>query len=222
MSLFFVVRTAATKAKSRFLGKIAEFRQRREGVAAVEFALMVPAMMSIWIGMVVATDALTADKKVTLLARTLADLTTQTQAVSQADMDSIFLATESVLWPQSAQRVGMRVISLDIDGTGQVFVDWSVVPSDSKLRGTFSPLVRCTLYTALPAGLVINRTSIVYAEVAMSYQASVATELVDQLFKGTAVNGALPLADNLYMRPRQSTKVSFSPAPTSACPGYVP
>ncbi len=69
---------------------VRRFRKSRSGVAATEFALMVPAMMMIWVGMVVATDALTADKKVTLLTRTLADMTTQMQAVSQADMDSIF------------------------------------------------------------------------------------------------------------------------------------
>ncbi len=110
---------------------VRRFRKSRSGVAATEFALMVPAMMMIWVGMVVATDALTADKKVTLLTRTLADMTTQMQAVSQADMDSIFQATEAVMWPQPAERLGMRVTSFDIDGASKVFVDWSVVPSNA-------------------------------------------------------------------------------------------
>lgn len=198
------------------------FAKHRSGVAAVEFALMVPAMLMVWVGMVVATDALTADKKVTLLTRTLADITTQMQAVSQGDMDSIFQATNSVMWPQPATAMGMRVVSVDIDGAGKAFVDWSVVPTDSSLRGAYGAVARCTNYTAqLPAGLIVPRTSIVLAEVSMDYKASVASQIVDKLFGGTAVNGQMPLGDKLFMRPRQANKVTFNPAPAGNCPGYV-
>jgi hypothetical protein len=65
------------------------------------------------------------------------------------------------------------------------------------------------------------RTSIVLAEVKMDYKASVATQIVDQMFKGTAPNGEMPLGDKLYMRPRQSNKVTLNPAPAANCPGYV-
>lgn len=197
------------------------FGSARSGVAAVEFALMVPVMMAIWVGMVVATDALSADKKVTLLARTLADMTTQMQAVSQADLDSIFAATESVMWPQPADRLGMRLVSVDIDGNGKAFVDWSAVPTDPKLKGDYSALTRCSEYLPLPAALKVPRTSVVLAEVSMKYEASVATKIVDELFKGAMANGELPLGDSLYMRPRQSQKVTFNPLPGSNCPGYV-
>lgn len=200
---------------------VRRFSKNRSGVAATEFALMVPAMMMIWIGMVVATDALTADKKVTLLARTLADMTTQMQAVSQADMDSIFQATEAVMWPQPAEKLGMRVTSFDIDGASKVFVDWSVVPTDSSLRGNFSPLARCAGSTDVPAALKIARTSIVYAEVTMRYQASITSQIVDEIFKGASTGGEMPLADRLFMRSRQANKVQFNPAPPSPCPGYV-
>ncbi len=200
---------------------VRRFRKSRSGVAATEFALMVPAMMMIWVGMVVATDALTADKKVTLLTRTLADMTTQMQAVSQSDMDSIFQATEAVMWPQPAERLGMRVTSFDIDGAGKVFVDWSVVPSNGALRGAFTPLARCSNSTVVPTGLRIARTSIIYAEVTMRYQASVASQVVDQMFKGTAAGGEMPLGDRLFMRSRQANKVQFNPAPASPCPGFT-
>jgi Flp pilus assembly protein TadG len=211
----------ARRLQRKALAVVRRFRRSRSGVAATEFALMVPAMLMIWVGMVVATDALTADKKVTLLARTLADMTTQMQAVSQSDMDSIFQATEAVLWPQTATGMGMRVTSYDIAGDGKVFVDWSVVPSSTALRGSYSPHARCASSTDVPAGLRVNRTSIVLAEVTMKYQASVASQLVDELFKGAMVGGEVPLVDRLFMRARQSNKVQFNPAPTGTCPGFV-
>lgn len=200
---------------------VGRFGRARSGVAAAEFALMIPVMMTIWVGMVVATDALNADKKVTVLARTLADMTTQMQAVSQSDLDSIFLATETVMWPQPADDIGMRVTSIDIDGAGKVFVDWSVVPSVGTLKGSYAPLSRCSTYTKLPEALKLPRTSIILAEVAMNYQASVVSDIVDELFKGTSANGEFKLGDMLFMRPRQSTKVLFNPPPATKCPGYV-
>jgi Flp pilus assembly protein TadG len=221
-----MIRTSLRKLAARIVAsslaqKAGAFRKGRSGVAAVEFALMLPVMLSIWVGMVVATDALTADKKVTLLTRTLVDLTTQMQAISQADADSIFMATESVLWPQPADRLGMRLISIDIDRNGKAFVDWSLVPTNATLRGTFSAIARCTEFAALPSALKLPSTSIVLAEVKMDYKASVATQIVDQMFKGTSVNGEMPLGDKLYMRPRQSNKVTLNPAPSANCPGYV-
>ncbi|HRE21111.1 MAG TPA: pilus assembly protein [Rhabdaerophilum sp.] len=207
----------ANRRIRRILGR---FRRSQSGVAAVEFALMIPAMMAVWVGMVIATDALTADKKVTLLARTLADMTTQMVAVGQSDMDSIFGATESVLWPHPSDRLGMRVTAIDIDGKGVAFVDWSVVPSNPAMSGGFSPLARCGKYTDLPAGLKVPRTSIILSEVTMVYKASAATQIVDEMFKTSG--GTMPLGDSLYMRPRQSTKVEYNPAPGSACAGYVP
>ncbi|PPD14016.1 MAG: hypothetical protein CTY25_12365 [Methylobacterium sp.] len=200
---------------------VRRFARSRSGVAATEFAMMLPVMIMIWVGMVVATDALTADKKVTLLARTLADMTTQMQAVSQSDMDSIFQATEAVLWPQPAEKLGMRVTSFDIDGNAKVFVDWSVVPSNAALRGTFSPLARCSTSTVVPVGLRTKRTSVVYAEVTMRYEASVASQVVDKMFQGSSTKGEMPLADQLFMRSRQANKVQFNPAPTTPCPGFA-
>lgn len=209
------------KQRLRLRALARSFVRGRSGVAAVEFALMVPAMLSVWIGMVVATDALTTDKKVTLLARTLADMTTQMIAVSQSDLDSIFQATESIMWPKPADRLGMRVTAIDIDANGTAFVDWSAIPANSALRGSYTAIARCSSFTALPAGLKVAKTSVVFAEVSMDYKASVASQIVDELFKGAASGGSMPLGDSLYMRPRQSTKVTFNPPPAANCPGYV-
>jgi Flp pilus assembly protein TadG len=199
---------------------LARFRRSRSGVAATEFALMVPVMLMMWIGMVFGTDAFTASKKVTLLTRTLADMTTQMQAVSQSDLDSIFQATEAVMWPKAATKMGMRVTSFDIDGAGKVFVDWSAVPSNGALATGFARFPRCSQSSLVPDGLKIPRTSIVYAEVRMQYQASAATQIVDELFKGSFSGGELPLGDVLFMRSRQSNKVQFNPPPGGNCPGF--
>lgn len=199
------------------------FRAGETGAATVEFAMLLPMMLSIWVGMVVVTDALQADRKVTVLTRTLSDLATQYTVISQTDLDSVFNATASVMWPKPATKLGMRLTSIDIDGANVAWVDWSGVPTDSVLRGTYSATARCTkLTTTLPAGLLVARTSVILAETSMKYEASLATQLVDELFSGAFTSGEMPLGDKLYMRPRQVSKVTYNPAPSGNCPGYVP
>ncbi len=214
-------RLLARHSRLRSRALLRRFRLSESGVAAVEFALMIPVMITVWVGMVVSTDALNAEKKVTLLARTLADMTTQMVAVSQADMDSIFKATESVIWPHPSTGLGMRVVAIDIDGAGKAFVDWSVVPTDSSIKGSYTTIARCTEFKTLPTGLKIPRTYIVLGEVEMNYSASVATQIVNELFGGAFSGGKVKMGDHLYMRPRQANKVQFNPPPAGNCPGYT-
>jgi Flp pilus assembly protein TadG len=197
------------------------FSRSRSGVAAVEFVLLAPILITVWVGMVFVTDGFYADKKVTLLSRTLADITSQMTVVSAADMDTIFMAAESVMYPKPATALGMRITAIDIDANGVPFVDWSVTPSNAALQGNFTPLGHCRRFNSIPEGLRTPRTSIVLAEVTMDYQASYVASIVHELFHKSLSRstGNLPLADSLYMRPRQSAKVAFSPA-TSTCPGY--
>jgi Flp pilus assembly protein TadG len=207
---------------ARFPRLFRRFAAGQSGLAAVEFALLLPMMLAIWIGMVVVTDALNADRKVTVLTRTLSDLATQFTVISQPDLDTVFNATASVMWPKPADKLGMRLTSIDVDGASVAWVDWSGVPTNSALRGTYTATARCTKVSTLPAGILVPRTSVILAETSMKYTASLATELVGTFFKSLFSGGEMPLGDKLYMRPRQVTKVTFNPAPPSNCPGYVP
>jgi Flp pilus assembly protein TadG len=52
-------------------------RRDRRGLAAVEFALVVPLMLVLFFGALEFSSGVAVDRKVTLVARTLSDLTTQ-------------------------------------------------------------------------------------------------------------------------------------------------
>jgi Flp pilus assembly protein TadG len=63
------------------------FRRNPRGVAAVEFALILPVGLALFAGAVVLGDAI--DRKVTLTTRAVTDLVTQYATISQADIQNL-------------------------------------------------------------------------------------------------------------------------------------
>ena len=66
----------AAKIVSRLPGAVADLARDRRGLAAVEFALIVPLMLVLFYGTLEFSSGVAVDRKVTLVARTLSDLTT--------------------------------------------------------------------------------------------------------------------------------------------------
>jgi Flp pilus assembly protein TadG len=101
----------ALKARARRLGR------GEAGVAAVEFALLLPMMLALYFGCVVLAQGLEVGRKTQALSRTLADLTSQTlpgsstasacasyknvPCLADSDLQNIFNAATAVLFPFS-------------------------------------------------------------------------------------------------------------------------
>ena len=94
--------------------RLRHFVPSRDGVAAVEFAMVLPVMVLMYLGMTELTFAVNTDRKITLLSRTLADLTGRATSVNTADMDTIFNAASSVMAPTTSRPgFGLRVSAAD-------------------------------------------------------------------------------------------------------------
>ena len=61
----------------------------RSGIAAIEFAVIVPLMLVMFFGMVEFSSGVAVDRKVTLMARTLSDLTSQSTSVNDTDLTEL-------------------------------------------------------------------------------------------------------------------------------------
>jgi Flp pilus assembly protein TadG len=92
------------------------FGHANAGVAAVEFALILPVMIAMYLGMTELTIGINTNRKLMLLSRTLADLTSRMKNATVADMDKVFAAARAVMQPYSAADVAMTVTSVGIDG----------------------------------------------------------------------------------------------------------
>ena len=63
------------------------------GIAATEFAVIVPIMLVMFFGTVEFSSGVAVDRKVTLVARTLSDLTSQSTSVATPIMTNFFAAS---------------------------------------------------------------------------------------------------------------------------------
>jgi Flp pilus assembly protein TadG len=177
--------------RARMLDGLAGRMARDErGVSAVEFALLLPLMLSLYLGVVEISQGIGADRKVTLVSRTVADLVSQVTTISNLEMINSLNASTAVIAPYDPTKLKIVVTSVSVDANGNATVAWS-----DTLNGT----ARAKGATvALPAALNVPNTSLIWSEVQYTYKPVV----------GYVVTGTLTLKDQIYMRPRLSDLVT--------------
>jgi Flp pilus assembly protein TadG len=183
--MYLRVQPSLRAAAAAALSRLKRFRAAESGVAAVEFAAVLPVMLIMYLGMVEVGQGISTDRKVTLLARTLADLTSQAASnFNNTEMTNIFDAATTVMAPYSAASAKMVVSSVSIDAAKKATVDWSCQKNGTKrTKGSA---------VTLPTGLDVANTSLIMAEVHLPY-----TPMM-----GYVITGTIDLDETTYMRPR--------------------
>src|SRR6476619_1690219 len=96
------------------------------GLAAVEFAMIVPLMLVLFFGTVEFSTGVAVDRKVTLMARTLSDLTSQNITVTDTQLTNIFNASTGIMTPYSVTPLKSTITELYVDPTTKIArVQWS-------------------------------------------------------------------------------------------------
>ena len=98
------------------------FRDRR-GIAAVEFAMILPFMALVYLGGFEVMEEIAAERQVELTASTVASIVTQYSSISQSQtMPGILAAASSVLTPFSSSNAVVTVTCITINSTGRATV----------------------------------------------------------------------------------------------------
>ena len=169
------------------------FGEACEAMAAVEFAITVPVMISLYFGVTELSDGFTASTKVTSVASTAGDLLAQEKSVCDAEMNDVFTALRALMYPFPLNQMQIIVSSLVDAGGGTVRVAWSDA-SNASPRAVGSVV-------GIPAGLVGVGGSVVLAEVTYSYSSPT----------GHLIIGVVPLSDKFYLHPRRIAQIARSP-----------
>ncbi|MGP9810091.1 TadE/TadG family type IV pilus assembly protein [Rhodopseudomonas sp. NSM] len=183
----------------------------RSGIAATEFAFIVPLMLLMFFATVELSAGIAIDRKVTLVSRTLSDLVSQATKVTDSDLQNVFAASYGVLTPYPTNTATATISEVYVNNAGVAKVQWSkaatVVQTDNGATATLTTSSRKKGDTiTIPNGLKVANTYLILSEVTYKYE--------------PAVGYFVPkfdLDDESYTRPRQSTCVLYD---TSSCPTF--
>ena len=165
----------------------ARLRADKRGVSAIEFALILPIMLLLYLGLTELSQAIGIKRKVTLTAHALSDLASNPKAgrsINQSEIDNILNAAAAVIMPYSAMPLTVTVTAINIDKDGKATVGWS------KTRGGSEHEVGTPM--TIPATLAVPNSQLILSEAAYAYTPAI----------GYTISGTLTLSDKLYMAPR--------------------
>ena len=170
--------------------------------------MIVPIMLVLFFGTVEFSSGIAADRKVSLMARTLSDLTSRSISVSDSDLTNFLAAGSAIMTPYVPPMYNATngtITELWIDpATGNARVQWS--------KGS-APLGQGSLVT-IPTDLIVKDSTgkvvpsqyLIFSQVNYLYKPAVGWVMMP--------NAGITLSDVSYTRPRQTVCVIY-PTPTS-------
>jgi len=188
------------KSVGRSIGtKLRDFAVVASATAAVEFAMVLPVMLTTYLGSVEVGGGVTADRKLANLSLTLANLTARASGAQQdSDLNGIFNAAAAVLAPYDYTQAGMVVSSIVFDAANppNAFVVWSTASGPGATALTPSCTTNLSV-AVVPASIRTANGSVILAQAKFPYKPAI----------GYVVTGTINLTETNFMVPRNMTSV---------------
>jgi Flp pilus assembly protein TadG len=206
--------TETTNACIRGRVAIAGFFKDHSGIAATEFAVIVPLMLVMFFGTIEFSSGMAVDRKVSLAARAIANITSQGTQATSSDLANAFNGGNKIMTPYAAPNMTISELYID-PSSGNARVQWS---QGYAPRGISSVVaIPSSLIARNPITNAINPSQyVILSEVNTVYTPTVGYVMA---------KSGVTLSDVAYAIPRQSTCVFYPstpaivpPATTPACP----
>ena len=176
------------------------FAASTRGVAAIEFAMILPVLAVLFLGSFDGGRAIAIYLKVRAATYALASITNQYQTIALSDMQSITAATAVIMQPYPSAPAVVTISQIAINGKGTATVAWSY-----SLNGT--PLTQGASFTLPSANLATPNSYLIYAQVGYAFT---------PMF-GYFTAGTINFSDYLFITPRSSTCIIYTPETGASC-----
>jgi Flp pilus assembly protein TadG len=187
------------------------FAGSTSGLAAIEFAIILPVLLLLLLGTFDAGRAITIYMKVRAATYTLAAVTNQystTTPIQSTDMQAITGATAAVLSPYPSAPASVIITQIKQTTTTQAVVSWSYAVNGTAYGAG-------TTWSRIPSLLSTNKACsgtgypcyFIYAEVKYVFTPSF----------GYFAVGSLNFSDSLYTTPRSSSCIPYVPVTGTTC-----
>ena len=204
------------------LFRVRKFLTAADGVAATEFAIVVPFMLVLLVGGTELGDGMAINVKVSATAHSVGDMVTQNTSLSTSSMQNILTGAASIIapYPVNHSQLSVTVSEVSSDANGNLTLRWSQSYNGSSFVAGRTSLGANGSYAALTQPASLNGTvgntndvnnqndqvSFIVSEVSYAYTPNL----------GYTISGTVNLADRYWLFPRCSTD---SPANSSG-PAY--
>ncbi|OCK56096.1 hypothetical protein LMTR3_32955 [Bradyrhizobium sp. LMTR 3] len=190
----------------------------RSGLAAIEFAMIFPLMVVMFFGVVEISSAIAVDRKATLVARTLSDLTSQMKSVVDADIISFGETAKAIMTPYPASPLVSSITEVYVDSaTGVARVQWSKglkIDTGGGVTIASTPPHNQGDVVVLPPALVVAKgTYVIWSEVSYKY-----TPAVGYVMAKTGKS----FEDAAFTRPRLELCVKYRASASDPLPAECP
>lgn len=149
------------------------FGADRAGLAAVEFAILLPMMVILLFGSVEVINMLSTNQRVQNVAASLADVVARDTEVSNDEITGLWAAMDTLMFPEPPAPLTARISSVLIVDASTAQVTWSE-GSGMAARGVNS-------LVALPAAMMQPGTSIIIAETSYPYTSIIGVVTPDEI-----------------------------------------
>ncbi len=138
------------------------FAREKDGVGAVEFALIVPILLIIYLMSFEITVAISITRKTTHASSDIADLVTQRSSVDKAFLSTMTNVAKATIAPYSSNGVTLKISGISIDATSVARIAWSWQSTGGTPYGVGS-------VAPIPSDLAIPNSFIVRSELSLPY-----------------------------------------------------
>lgn len=186
--------------------KLRSFARESGGVAAIEFAFIVPLLLSLYFVTMELSQAIETNKKVGRLGSMTADLVTQLPSATSSEIDGIMAIGDAILQPyvRSKPKIYVTAIQITNDATPRTVVSWS----RKLVNGTATADLAVGALTTVPDALRIPGTFLIRVESKLDYEPVLSWGSASSLIPGISVFAkAMSMSETYYLRPRMSATI---------------
>lgn len=162
----------------------------RRGVAVVEFALVVPVLLIVYLVGYDAAEATAAYRKLSTTTVELANVTAQYTTMSATDVSNVFNASAQVMAPFPTSNLTIVLTEIQTNSSSSPSVVWSQAYNGAAALTTAS----------LPSGIASPNSYYLLVQTTYTWTPPIAFGPIS----------SVPMSDQIYMLPRQSASIPYT------------
>jgi Flp pilus assembly protein TadG len=151
------------KQQRSFSGIFRRLAKDREGMGAVEFAIIVPILLMVYITSFELTIGLSVAKRATRASGSIADIVTQQTSVNKAYLKTMINAADGIFEPYGITGLKLKITGISIDASSKPTVAWSWAQDDSRPYAVGAAVT-------IPSALTVANTFLVRSELTIPHE----------------------------------------------------